>query len=107
MKNQTARFTGNESTLRVIARTGKKGIVVQVRITTPGTKSKLGCRSVFLLAHEDEAATKFAELSEAARKAGWVEKVKAAQNAVAFTVIPTPSEAEKAEGKVAKTKKAA
>ena len=95
MKNLTARFTATDSTLRVTARTGAKGITVLVRIKTAGAPGQNGCRNVFLLTHEADAVAKFEELRAAAIAKGWTEKVKADRNVVAFTVIPTPAEAAK------------
>lgn len=95
MKNLTARYTGHSSSLTVTARTGKKGIIVQVRVKSPDAKSKIGCRNVFVLAHEAEAVSKFNELRDGAAKQGWTEKVKEVRNVNAFSVIPTPAEVEK------------
>jgi hypothetical protein len=95
MKNLTARFTSADSTLRVTARTGAKGITVLVRVKAAGAPGQTGCRNVFLLTHEADAVAKFEELRAAAIAKGWTEKVKAERNVVAFTVIPTPTEVAK------------
>ena len=95
MKTLTARFTGDMSSLVVLAKAGKKGIAVLARVKTPDGKSRLGCRNLFVLGHEQEASAKFEELRKDALAKGWVEKVKTPRAADAFVTIPMPADLRK------------
>ncbi len=94
MKNMTARYTGQQSTLTVSAKSGKKGIVVLVRVKSPDAKTQTGCRNVFLpgAENEEKAIVKFNELRAAATAKGWTESVRPLRNANDFVAIPTPTD---------------
>ncbi len=84
MKNQTARYTGGNSTLEVQLAAGKRGQNVRVTFRTPGEKTTSGCRE--LIADEAKAKARFDALCADAVKRGWTLKVGRNQ----FTEVPAP-----------------
>lgn len=105
-QKQTARFTGvNNSALDVLARSGKTGISVFVRVREQGKRAVTGCRNVFLPANEAAAQAKFDELVQQSAARGWTRKTVGGGGAAAsaFSEIPLPTALPASEPLKAKT----
>lgn len=106
---QTLRFTGsNNTSLHIVARTGKTGISIFARARTAGQKAVIGSRNVFLPAHEAQATERFNALVADAEAKGWTRKAAGAGvTASHFSELPTPDAMPVGASLVAKTAKPA
>jgi len=92
MNKQTIRFNNNGASLDVLARNGKTGISVFLRVKSPGQRAVIGCRNVFLPANEKTAQETFDRLVADAESKGWTRKT-AGTGATAsqFSEVPLPT----------------
>lgn len=92
MTKQTVRFVSPTGSLDVLARIGKNGISVFVRVKPTGQRAVIGCRNVFLAQNEKAAQEKFDALVAEAEKA-WTRKASSGAGVTAsrFDAIPAPN----------------